>query len=270
MGMKDQFDRAGNKFKIPFEMVILAPNARKTFVQETIAVLANLLMLQGQREAGKGYLHTDGKHFVVTAGQRRYKAMLYANDCMGGEFKHIECDLEEKDPTTGKPPEGPELMIRQMVDGTTQEKLCAEDQAIAIKELIEKHGFSKSEIARRLGCTDQHIRDLLKFLEAPYDIKQAVKKGAISSTAALKIARARKEVQEEVAERVARGERVKNADVDFNDGKQSPMTPKEVMAQIKIADKYFNLPKSSDKDRAKYRAMIEAFRITQRQADPLK
>ena len=40
--------------------------------------------------------------------------------------------------------------------------------------------------------------------------------------------------------------------------------------KIKIADEYFNFPKSSDKDRAKYRAMIEAFRITQRKADPLK
>lgn len=227
-------------------------------------------MLQGQREAGKGYLHTDGKHFVVTAGQRRYKAMLYANDCMGGEFKHIECDLEEKDPTTGKPPEGPELMIRQMVDGTTQEKLCAEDQAIAIKKLIEKHGFSKSEIARRLGCTDQHIRDLLKFLEAPEYIKKAVKDGHIKHTAAVRVARSQKEAQDEIKDKLDAGEDVSIRDVDRAAGKQSPMTPTEVEAQIKIADEYFNFPKSSDKDRAKYRAMIEAFRITQRKADPLK
>jgi len=131
-------------------------------------------------------------------------------------------------------------------------------------------GMKKSDIAKRLGCSDQHIRDLIKLLEAPADIRQAVKEGAISPTAALKTARARRGVQTEVIDRIARGERVKNTDVDFNDGKQSPMTSKEVEAQIKIADKYFSLPKSSDKDRAKYRAMIEAFRITQRQADPLK
>jgi transcriptional regulator len=226
-------------------------------------------MLQGQREAGKGYLHTDGKHFVVTAGQRRYKAMLYANECMGGEFKYIECDLEEKDPTTGKPPEGPELMIRQMVDGTTQEKLCAEDQAIAIKELIEKHGFSKSEIARRLGCTDQHIRDLLKYLDAPEYIKKAVKDGHIKHTAAVRVARSQKEAQDEIRGKIEAGEDVSISDVDKASGKYKVLSFEQIQKQIEKAVN-MGLSEKSKKNRDKWEGVVRGMRIAAGLEDPLK
>ncbi len=240
---------------------------RRTIPQDTLAELANSLLLEGQRQSAKGYLHDDEEHFVITSGQRRYRAMLYANENLGGAFEHIRSDIEIK--INGKNPSGPDLKFRQLADDNN-EKICAEDKAIAIKELIDNDGYTVAMVADRLRCSTQHIRDLLKLLEVPEDIRQAVKKGAISSTAAIKTARARKEIQTEVAERVARGELVKNTDVGFNEGKQSLMTPTEVEAQIKIADKYFNLPKSSNKDRERYRAMIEAFRITQRQADPLR
>ena len=217
-------------------------------------------MLQGQREAGKGYLHADGVHFVLTAGQRRYKAMLYGNEHLGAEFKYIECDCEDKDPVTNKAPEGAELIIRQMVDGTTQEKLCVEDQAANIKDLVSNYGMNVTDIAKQLQCSGQHVRDMLKYNEVSPDIKDAVAKGKISATAAVKTARARTETQAEVKEKLERGESVSNRDVEVADGKPTVMSFDEIQKQIKKADALF-ARETNSKGQERWRGMIEAFRI---------
>jgi hypothetical protein len=226
-------------------------------------------MLQGQREAGKGYLHSDGEHFVLTAGQRRYKAMRYANESLGASFEYIECDCEEKDGSTGRYPEGKELIIRQMVDGTTQERLCVEDQALNIKELVEVHGMSVEEVSKQLQCSGQHVRDMLKFNEVDPDIKQAVKKGSISATAAVKTARARKEAQKEVKEKLDRGEQVSNRDVDVADGKIHSLSVEEIQKQIKKADTLFCSAKSN-KDGQYYKGVYTGLHIAIGLSEKLK
>jgi len=225
-------------------------------------------MLQGQREAGKGYLHADGVHFVLTAGQRRYKAMLYGNENLGAQFKYIECDCEDKDPVTNKSPEGAELIIRQMVDGTTQEKLCVEDQAANIKELVSNYGMNVTDIAKQLQCSGQHVRDMLKYNEVSPDIKDAVSKGKISATAAVKTARARTEAQAEVKEKLERGESVSNRDVDAADGKPTVMSFDEIQKQIKRAKNKFDLA-TSKKDKDYYNGVYTGLRIASGAAEKL-
>jgi ParB-like chromosome segregation protein Spo0J len=264
MGAKDVFSRAGNNFKVPLTSIVLAPNVRRTIVQESIAVLANSLMLEGQRQAIKGYLHEDGEHFVVTAGQRRYRAAMYAVENHGWETDYLIADLEPK--IDGKNPSGPDLVFKQLTDGVTQEKLCVEDQALAIKDLIDNNGYTVTTIAERMKCSGQHIRDLLKFLESPEDIKDAVRKGVLTPTTAIKTARARKDTQEEVRERVSRGESVKGVEIDT---KERPMTPDEIKNQIKIADGK-SLVARTQKEKDENEHYKRAFRIVLRYAEPLK
>ena len=223
-------------------------------------------MLEGQRQAIKGYLHEDGKHFVVTAGQRRYRAAMYAVENHGWETDYLIADLEPK--IDGKNPSGPDLVFKQLTDGVTQEKLCAEDEALAIKNLIDNHGYTVATIAERMRCSGQHIRDLLKFLESPDDIKDAVRKGVLKPTAAIKTTRARKDIQDEIRERVRRGENVKGVEIDAKEDK-GPMTIDEIQKQIKVADKRLCIEKT-EKGRQRWQAMIEAFRIVLRYAEPLR
>lgn len=228
------------------------------------------MVLEGQRNPLRGYLSDDGEYFEFIDGERRKRAAEYINantDKFPGQKQIIElkCELEEK--IGGKKISGTELIFRQLSYGTNTEPLSPFDQAAAVKELVDS-GVKVAEIATRMGRSDQHVRNLLKMVQVDPDIKEAVSKGAISATAALKTTNARQEARNEVKERVARGERVRNKDVDLCDGKQGPMKATEIDKQIKVADKYFNMAKS-DREREKWGAMIEAFRITLRQADPL-
>jgi ParB/RepB/Spo0J family partition protein len=222
-----------------------------------LAELANSLILEGQRQAAKGYLHEDGKHFVITAGQRRYRAMLYANENLDGEFEYIISDLEQK--IDGKNPSGADLKFRQLADNN-HEKICPEDQALAFKELIDKDEYTVAQIANRLGCSDQHIRDLLKFLEVPEDIKQAVHEKKLSHTGAVRTARARKEAQDEVRGRLEAGEHVSIGDVNKASGKTKTLTFEEIQKQIKKADAMM-LSEKSNSGRSAWQGVIRGLRI---------
>lgn len=230
-----------------------------------MAELANSLMLEGQRQAAKGYLHEDGIHFVITCGQRRYRAMLYANENHQFGFETIIADIEPK--IAGKNPTGKQLIYRQFADDN-HEEICALDKATAIKELIDS-GESVADIASGIGYSDQQVRNLLKLLEAPEDIQQAVRNGAISATAATKTARARKEAQEEIRDKIETGEHVSIKDVDIASGKPKMLTFEEAQKQIKKADA-LKFSAKTDRERRDYEFMIIGMRKISGLDEPLK
>jgi ParB-like chromosome segregation protein Spo0J len=188
--------------------------------------------------------------------------MLYANEHLGGKFEIITCDIEPK--VNGKNPSGAELKFRQLADGS-HEKLCAEDEAAAIKSLVEEDGCTVAQIAERMRCSTQHVRDMLKFGEADEGIKQAVRSGQMSATTAVKTAKATEERQKEVKEKLNRGEKVKGIDLAEPTKR---LTDDQIRSQIKKADAAFCLEKT-EKGQMKYKGMVEAFRITLGEAEPI-
>lgn len=85
-------------------------------------------------------------------------------------------------------------------------------QARAIKELIDM-GYSQREIAEMLGRTQQFVSARLQLLKLIPELQEAAMRGDISKSTALKLARLPKEVQEEFAERLKRGEKIRFKEV---------------------------------------------------------
>ncbi len=63
------------------------------------------------------------------------------------------------------------------------------EEAQAIRKLIEVHGLTKGEVSSRLGMASKTVRDRLNLLQAAQPLRNAMKKGDVSASAAAEIAR---------------------------------------------------------------------------------
>ena len=63
------------------------------------------------------------------------------------------------------------------------------EEAQAIRKLIDVHGLTKGEVGSRLGMASKTVRDRLNLLQAAQPLRNAMKKGDVSASAAAEIAR---------------------------------------------------------------------------------
>lgn len=215
-------------FLIELKNIEPGENVRECF--ETVPMLANSLVLEGQLTPIEVRLYNC--HAVITDGERRYKAAIYANENLGANIEALWCVAEPKGVTTI------DRIFRQLVHNDEVEKLRPIDRARAYKRLVEEYNLNASEIAKRVGRSRQHISDMLALLEAPEDIQDAVEKGAISSTAAVKTAKARKEIQDEVREKLEAGGHVNVKDLEVDeDGLPKTISASKIRDYIKIVER---------------------------------
>lgn len=80
------------------------------------------------------------------------------------------------------------------------------DQASAFKKIQEAEPkLSVNIIGKRCGCSGQHVRRMLRLLEAPKAVRERLDKGLIKSGAASAITEMNPEIQEKVIERIETG-----------------------------------------------------------------
>lgn len=266
MALRDKdwvLKRMANGVLIPWERLVPPSlnqygNVRPTqdINKETVAQRANSLVLEGQRAAVTGYLSDNEESFELTDGEIRYHAWKYAKDILGVDLGGVYCVPGEKLPKDKKEATK-KVVYFQIRCGSNTEPLSFSAKSAAVKKLKDA-GESTVDIAKNLGCSDQQVRNLLRYAEeVDDDIKDAVNKGSISHTAAVKTARARKETQEEVKEKVNRGEKVKGSDIE----EDRVLSHKDIMKQIKKAEKTWNLAKS-EKERNAWAGVVKGLKIT--------
>ena len=86
-------------------------------------------------------------HYVIVMGERRYRASMLA------EKKTIPCIVREY--------ESADVLEVQIIENLQRQDVEPTEEAEAIAYLSEKH--SPSEIAKRLGRTDNFVRQRLKL-----------------------------------------------------------------------------------------------------------
>ena len=228
--------------------------------KDTVAQRANSLILEGQLHAVTGYLSDDGECFEATDGEIRCRAWDYAKEVLEVDLDEklggVYCESGKRLPSD--PVEAQKYVVSfQVCCGSNSVPLSFPAKAKAAKKLKDL-GEKVSVIATKFNCSDQYVRDLLKYEEeVDEDIKDAVNKGTISPTAATKTARARKETKDEVKEKLERGERVKGSDLS-----EMPkmLTEHELSNQIKIAEKRWR-EAGSEKDRSAWAGMVKGLKI---------
>lgn len=171
----------------------LAPalNIRTHFDRAELEALAETMKRLGVEHPL--HVRPDGDRFVITDGERRYRAALLA------ELKTVPVIVEDKSLSDV------EVVERQLI-ADCRETLRPLDKAKAIRRLVKEAGWTVSEAASRLGMSLAQVSKLLALLELPDAIRGRVESGDIPVSAAYEIARVVDPVEREaLAQEVAAG-----------------------------------------------------------------
>jgi ParB family chromosome partitioning protein len=112
----------------------------------------------------------DGR-FEVVAGNRRLRA------CRLLKHRKVKCVIAELDDTVAY-----EISIIENVQRKTLDPL---EEATAFKKYCGKYGWgSQSELARKIGKSQEYISHRMRLLDLPEKVKKELRSGNISPTAA--------------------------------------------------------------------------------------
>ncbi|WZO99139.1 ParB/RepB/Spo0J family partition protein [Isosphaeraceae bacterium EP7] len=137
---------------------------RRHFDPAEIAALADSLRLHGMIQPI--LVRTVGDRFQLIAGERRHRAAMEA------QLHDIPARVMELDDQR--------VSELAMVENLQREDLNAIEKAGAFRDYLNNYGGTQEELASRLGIDRSTISNLIRLLELPEEIRQAVLNGQIS------------------------------------------------------------------------------------------
>jgi ParB/RepB/Spo0J family partition protein len=127
----------------------------------------------------------DGKHHVI-AGRRRLRAVLELGQ------KTIDAIVREDMAAEDA------QVVGQIIENLHREDISPMDEARSFAKLLD-FDFAQKDIAAMVNCSPGHVSGRLALLKLPESVVDKVAKGQIPSNVAVKLARAPKDVREDVA-----------------------------------------------------------------------
>jgi len=145
----------------------LAPDPRQPrqhFQKEALAELAASIRAQGVLQPILVRKSPDG--YIIVAGERRWRAAQLAGL---QDVPVLVRDLAEA------------LAFEvALVENLQREDLTALEEAEAYRRLIDEHGLTQEELAKRVGRDRSTIANALRLLRLPDEVKRAVSSGELS------------------------------------------------------------------------------------------
>ncbi|GFZ81748.1 chromosome partitioning protein ParB [Aquaticitalea lipolytica] len=135
---------------------------RKTFDEKLLSQLSESIKAHGVLQPIT--VRKSGRDFIIVMGERRYRA------CMLAKKKTIPCIVRTY--------ENNEVLEVQIIENLQRQDVEPTEEADAIAYLNEK--YSPSEIAKRLGRTDNFIRQRLKLSGLIDGFKHFVRSGEMT------------------------------------------------------------------------------------------
>ena len=162
--------------QIPLNQIGANPNQpRKTFSDEELAELAASIKEKGVLQpillraiAGQPYM------YEIVAGERRYRASKLAGK---SEIPAIIKTLSNEN-----------AMEIALIENVQRENLNPIEEAGAYKNLMHECGYSLADIVRLIGKSESYIRNAMRLMELPEEVKNMVKNGDLSASHARAIA----------------------------------------------------------------------------------
>jgi len=180
MGIQQLAASKGNLYHVPYQNLSVDPNFNVREDYGDIEELARSLAEVGQKVPCKVRLSDDGQNLIVVDGHRRLKAISIANDKYGASIDVVACINEEKGTNE-------EDRIIDLFTLNSGKPLTLLEQAKAVKRLLDYH-WKPSDIAKKIGKPATFISSLLAINGSSHELRDAVQKGIVSATAAIKLA----------------------------------------------------------------------------------
>ena len=180
-------DIPGARF-LEIERIKVEEQVRKTFTEESIQELADSIKEVGLiSPLTVKKIDGDNENFLLIAGERRLRALKLL-----GETKAQVIVRDIKDD---------QVELVQLIENLHREDVPPLELAEGYKLLQEKYGLSNVEVAKKIGKTEGHVRQILKILDISEDLQNLIRNGYEVSKA-LEISKLDKKTQKEVLKNV--------------------------------------------------------------------
>ena len=145
--------------KIEASKIIVQPQVRTAFDDESLGELAQSIREIGLQEPLTVKPDTRGEHFTLINGERRFRALkLIAGDQF--PYTLIECKVQQKDVDDNN------VELIQMADNMVRKNLSIREQAKSVKRLSDK-GLTLEKIGAAIGKNKASVSKLLSLADMP-------------------------------------------------------------------------------------------------------
>ena len=180
-------DIPGARF-LEIERIKVEEQVRKTFTEESIQELADSIKEVGLiSPLTVKKIDGDNENFLLIAGERRLRALKLL-----GETKAQVIVRDIKDD---------QVELVQLIENLHREDVPPLELAEGYKLLQEKYGLSNVEVAKKIGKTEGHVRQILKILDISEDLQNLIRNGYEVSKA-LEISKLDKKTKKKVLKNV--------------------------------------------------------------------
>jgi ParB family chromosome partitioning protein len=151
---------AAEPVQLPVDQIDPNPyQPRRTFDPAELTALAESLRTHGMLQPV--IVRAVGERYQLVAGERRLRAAIEAHI---HEIPVRVLDLDDQ-----------RVSELALVENLQREDLGAIDKAISFRAYLDRHGVTQEELAGRLGIDRSTIANLIRLLELPGDIQDAVR-----------------------------------------------------------------------------------------------
>lgn len=154
--------------ELPIDAIHPHPDQpRRTFDAEDLAALAASIAEQGviQPVVARPLTGQPGQ-FQLVVGERRWRAARLAGLDTIPAMVRVLGDIQSA-----------ELAL---VENIQRADLAPLEEARAYAQLIDRHGHTQDDLARRLGKSRSHVAHMLRLLRLPVAVQEKISDGAIS------------------------------------------------------------------------------------------
>jgi ParB/RepB/Spo0J family partition protein len=173
---------------VPLALIHPSPtNPRKTFDEAALQELAESIKAHGVLQAvllrpepmsarlGRGGSPAGPETFELVVGERRYRAAKLAG------LTQVPASVRELSDR--------EVLEIQVIENDQRSDVTPLERAEGYAALVERHGVSVEDLARRVGKSESTIRSLLKLRQLPPLAREALERGHLPAATAELIAR---------------------------------------------------------------------------------
>lgn len=180
---------------IPVDRIERDPGQpREDFDEEALRRLAESMRTRGQLQPIRVRWDEGRGVYVVIVGERRWRAAHMAG------LATLSCTVHD-----GAMDQG-ELLALQLVENVLREDLRPIEEARAYRTLMERNGWSVSQLARELAIDHSGVSRALALLELPASVQEQVEQGALPPATAYEVSKLHDAAEQEaLASRVIAG-----------------------------------------------------------------
>ena len=170
--------RENNVARIPVDKIVPDPSQpRQEFEPESLARLAQSMKTKGQLQPVQVKWDEPQGHYVLIAGERRWRAAKLAG------LPTVTAVIHEGELTRGQ------VKALQLVENCLRDDLRPIEQAHAFRDLMDENGWTTRQLAEELSVAQPTISHAVALLKLPEPLQEQVEQGVLAPAAGYELSK---------------------------------------------------------------------------------